>query len=140
MLPEHVACKRRTGWQRIAIHVNERSHHPSAFDRSMYKVYPGDRERNQRPAPSHYHYPKMSALQLPNLPSVEGLPDGYTEHHPNGTIARSVARYFSGSIEDRYYRPDGTIAQWVSRWPNGHICDHYYNPDETKAVTIRYVP
>ena len=68
------------------------------------------------------------------------MPDGYTERHPNGTIARSVVRYSNGCIEDRYYRPDGTIAQWVLRWPNGRIYDHYYNRDGTKAVAIRYVP
>ena len=82
----------------------------------------------------------MSIITTPALPSIEGLPNGHAEHHPNGTIARSVARYSSGSIEDRYYRPDGTIAKWVVRWPDGRIYDHYYNPDETKAVTIRYFP
>lgn len=122
------------------MHVNERSHHPSAFDRSMYKVYPGDRERNQRPAPSHYHYPKMIAQQLPDLPSMEGLWHDYTEQHADGTRSRWVTRWSNGCIEDRYCRPDGTWSRWVVRWPDGRICDHYYNPDETKAVTIRYVP
>lgn len=82
----------------------------------------------------------MSIITTPALPSIEGLPDGYTERHPNGTIARRVARYSSGCIEDRYCRPDGTIARWVLRWPYGRICDHYYHPDGTKAVTIRYIP
>lgn len=82
----------------------------------------------------------MSIITTPALPSIEGLPNGHAERHPNGIIARRVARYPDGSTDDHYYRPDGTIAQWVLRWPNGRIYDHYYHPDGTKAVTIRYIP
>lgn len=75
-------------------------------------------------------------LALPDLPSIEGLPDGYTECHPNGTIARSVARYSGGSTEDNHYRPDGTWFRWVLRYANGRVEDRHYHPDGTRSRKV----
>ena len=82
----------------------------------------------------------MSAAQLPDLPSVEGLPSDHTEHHPDGTTARWVVRYPDGKIQDEHYLPDGTLARWVVRYPDGSIEDRHYLPDGTRAAVIRHTP